>query len=159
MKAIIHCIKKEAIIILVVTLAISFIFNFARKGGIPLFAGSEAFRVKTSAEFISIKDAHALFEEGRAIFVDASEPAVFAAGHIEGAINAPASGEDVEDLAWLAGAGTDVICYSSKQPQRQAGVVADRLIGIGLAGEGVFVLEGAFEAWDRRGLPTRTGGE
>lgn len=156
MKPILRQVTKEAIIVLIAVVAVSLIFNFARKGGIPLIADAEAFRVRTEAEFAKVEDAHRLFEEGRAIFVDAREPAIFSMGHVEGAINASASSREVESLVWLASADAYVICYASEQNQRQAGIVADRLIEMG--GEKVYILLGGFEVWEGRGLPTEKGG-
>jgi rhodanese-related sulfurtransferase len=148
-------ILRESLIIIVGVLAISFIFNFTRKatgkGGIPLIADAEAFRVQTNAEFAKIEDAYRLFEEGRAIFIDARAPEVFALGHIEGAINAPPGGEDLAGLTWLADADTYVICYAAEKSQRQAGVAADKLLEMGC--EEVFVMMDGFETWRRKGFP------
>ena len=148
-------IVREALIVIVGVLAISFIFNFARRaldrGGIPLIADAEAFRVQTNAEFAKIEEAYGLFEEGRAIFVDARAPEVFALGHVEGAINAPPGGDDLAGLSWLADADTYVICYAAQKSQRQAGVVADKLLEMGC--EKVFVMMDGFDAWTSRGYP------
>ena len=144
-------IVREAFIVIVGVLAISFIFNFSRKEGIPLIADAEAFRVQTNAEFAGIEDAHGLFAEGQAIFIDARAPEVFALGHIEGAINAPPGGEDLAGLTWLADADTYVICYAAEMSQRQAGVAADKLLQMGC--EKVFVLLEGFDAWAGKGFP------
>jgi rhodanese-related sulfurtransferase len=144
-------IVREAFIVIVGVLAISFIFNFSRKEGIPLIADAEAFRVQTNAEFAGIEDAYGLFEEGRAIFIDARAPEVFALGHIEGALNAPPGGEDLAGLTWLADADTYVICYAAEMSQRQAGVAADKLLEMGC--EKVFVLLEGFDAWTGKGFP------
>ena len=144
-------ITREALVVIVGALVVSFVFNFVRESGIPLMADAEAFRVQTNAEFAHIEDALRLFKEGRAIFIDARAPEIYSSGHIEGAINAPPGGPQVEGLAWLADADTYVICYASEQNQRQAGVVADRLIEMGC--ERVYILMGGFEAWETQGLP------
>jgi len=144
-------IVRESFIVIVGVLAISFIFNFARKEGIPLVADAEAFRVQTNAEFAKIEDAHQLFADGRAIFIDARAPEVYALGHIEGAINAPPGGEDLAGLTWLADADTYVICYAAERSQRQAGVAADKLLEMGC--EKVFVMMDGFDAWTQKGYP------
>ena len=64
MRRILHQVTREAIIVLVVVLAVSLIFNRVRNGGIPLIADAETFRVRTDAEFAKVEDAHRLFEEG-----------------------------------------------------------------------------------------------
>lgn len=144
-------IVRESLIVLAGVLAISFIFNFSREDGIPLIAGAEDFRVQTKAEFASIEDAYRLFEDGRAIFIDAGAPEVYALGHIEGAIDAPPGSPELAGLTWLAEADTYVICYTAAKSQRQAGVVADKLMEMGC--KSVFVLLGGFEAWDEQGFP------
>lgn len=145
---------KEAVILILITVLVSLVVNHVRKDGIPLVADAEAFRVKTDAEFMRVEDALRLFEDGSAIFIDARDPEIFALGHIEGSMNVAASGDDIEDMAWLAGGDSEIICYASRQNQRQAGVVADRLIQMGF--EKVFILYGGFEDWKQRGLPTLT---
>ena len=144
-------IVRESFIIIVGVLAVSFIFNFARKEGITLIADAEAFRVQTNAEFASIEDAHDLFADGRAIFIDARAPEVYALGHIEGAINAPPGSPELAGLSWLADADTYVICYAAEKSQRQAGVAADKIIEMGC--EKVYVLLGGFEIWGEQGFP------
>ena len=121
---------RESLIIIVGVLAVSLIFNFAREEGIPLIADAEAFRVQTNAEFAKIEDAHRLFEEGRAIFIDARAPEVFALGHIEGAMNAPPGGEELAALTWLADADTYVICYAAEKSQRQARQPGDQVSSV-----------------------------
>lgn len=142
---------KEGLIILVVALAVSLSVNHARKDGIALVAQADTFRVRTDAEFMKVEDALRLFEDGIAVFVDAREPEIYALRHIEGAMNMPASGSDPEAVAWLAGSETYVISYSSETSQRQAGVVADRLLQMGC--KRVRVLYGGIEAWTDEGLP------
>jgi len=142
---------RESLLLLIGVLAISFIFNFARKDGIPLLADAEAFRVQTNAEFVGIEDVYELFADGRAIFIDARASEIYALGHIEGAINAPPGGPELAGLAWLADADTYVICYAAEKSQRQAGVAADKIIEMGC--EEVFLLMGGFEAWGEQGFP------
>lgn len=145
---------KEAVILILITVLVSLVINHVREEGIPLVADAEAFRVKTDAEFMRLEDALALFEDGGAIFLDARDPEIFALGHIEGSINVAASGSDIEDIARMVGTDNQIICYASRQNQRQAGVVADKLIQMGFTN--VVILYGGFEDWKQRGLPTLT---
>ena len=147
---------KQGILILVVSGVVALVVNQIRDDGVPLVAEADAFRVQTDAEFLRIEDAQRSFEEGTAIFVDARDPEVFGAGHIEGAFNISPSMVGEQDLTWLAGSGTSVICYAEQANQRQAGVVADHLIQMGV--ENVFVLHGGLEAWNELGLPVEQGG-
>ena len=54
----------------------------------------------------------------------------------------------------MVGTDNQIICYASRQNQRQAGVVADKLIQMGFTN--VVILYGGFEDWKQRGLPTLT---
>jgi rhodanese-related sulfurtransferase len=143
---------KQAVIISIAVVAVGLGFNALRKDGIPLIAGAETFRVQTEAEFMKVENAYRLFDDGDAIFVDARAPLVFSAERIEGALNVPPAGPELEAAGWLSGTESTVICYASEKSQRQAGVVADKLIDMG-AGR-VFVLYGGLEAWKAAGYPT-----
>jgi rhodanese-related sulfurtransferase len=146
---------KESVVIIVVGTIAAIAFNVARDNGIPLIAQAEAFRVRTQAEFIKNRDAGALFEQGAAIFIDAREPQVFQIEHIEGAMNIPSSASQVDSIAWLVGADPVIIAYASESSQRQAGVIADRLLQIGF--KKVYVLYGGLEAWKDLALPLGAG--
>ena len=143
---------KQALIISIVVVVVGLVFNAVRKDGIPLVADAEAFRVQTEAEFMKVENAWRLFDEGSAIFVDANDPRVFSNERIEGAINIPPVGPELEAAGWLTGTESSVICYASEESQRQAGVVADKLIEMGA--RKVFVLYGGLEAWQAAGYPT-----
>jgi rhodanese-related sulfurtransferase len=142
---------KQAVIISAAVVVIGLGFNALRRDGIPLVADADTFRIQTEAEFIKVENAWRLFDEGEAIFVDARDPKVFAIERIEGAFNLPPAGSEPQAMDWLSSTQSNVICYASEESQRQAGVVADKLIGIGT--EKVFVLYGGIEAWKAAGLP------
>lgn len=143
---------KQAVIISVVVVVVSLVFNAVREEGIPIVADAGTFRIQTDAEFIKIDDAQRLFEEGGAVFVDARDARIFAMGHIEGALNIPPAGAGIEEFSWLSDVDSDIIIYASEESQRQAGVVADKLLEMGAGG--VRVLYGGFEVWKTAGLPT-----
>ena len=145
---------KEAVVIIIVVVAAGLLFNALRNDGIPLIADAGTFRIQTNAEFMKIEDARRLFDQGDVVFVDARDGRVFSKGHIEGAVNVPPARSGVDDIGWLIDTGSNIICYASEESQRQAGVVADKLIDIGA--DKVFVLYGGFEAWKDAGLPTTT---
>lgn len=146
---------KESIIILIAVLAVALIVNFTRDEGITLIADAEAFRVQTDAEFMIAEDARVHFEEGTAIFVDARENRFFAGEHIEGAMNLPATASNVDSLAFMVPADPVLICYSSAATERQAGVIADKLLEIGF--KRVYVLHGGLDSWKGLDLPTAKG--
>jgi rhodanese-related sulfurtransferase len=155
MRGILSRALKEAVVIIVVVVAAGLSFNALRSDGIPIIADAGTFRIETAAEFMKIEDARLLFDQGDVVFVDARDERIFSKEHIEGAVNVPPARSGVDDLGWLIDIGTNIICYASEDSQRQAGVVADKLIELG-AGK-VFVLYGGFEAWKNAGLPTAAG--
>ncbi len=146
---------KEAAIIVAVVVVVAMGVNFTRDEGIPLIAGAEDFTIRTNAEFMVAKDAGTLFENGAAIFVDAREPRLFEAEHIEGAVNVPSAGEDLGEVAYMIPADPVLICYATEAAEREAGVTADRLLEIGF--KRVYVLRGGLESWKALGLPTVEG--
>jgi rhodanese-related sulfurtransferase len=148
---------KEGVLILVATAALGFVVNGVRDGGIPVIADPEAFRVRTEAEFMKPEDAFRLFEAGEAMFVDARDSSVYAVRHIEGAINLSPASDVAEDLAMLVAANPQVVVYAADASQRQAGVVADRLLDMGFTK--VFVLYEGMEGWVKRGFPVGTSGD
>jgi rhodanese-related sulfurtransferase len=154
MKSIMGSAVRQAIIMSVIVVAVGLVFNAVRKDGIPIIAEAGTFKVETDAEFMKVDDARLLFKAGTAVFVDARAPRVFAAERIEGAVNVPPSGPGLEDSGWLTDIDADVVCYASEAGQRQAGVVANRLLEMGA--ERVFLLYGGIEAWKAAGLPTET---
>jgi rhodanese-related sulfurtransferase len=142
---------KEAVVVVIVVGAVAVLVNLVRSDGIPFIAAEDAFRVKTNAEFISPGDAWALFEGGSVFFVDAREPGLFEAERIEGALNAAATQAGADSLAWMVPADPSVVTYASKETQRLAGVLADKLLEAGF--KKVYVLLGGIEAWKEKGLP------
>ena len=151
MKHVLAGAAKEGVLILVVAAILGLVVNQVRKDGVPLIAAADAFRVQTNAEFITPDDAATLFEEGNAFFIDARDPSLYATEHIEGALNASPSKSGVDSLAWIAPADPYVIAYASKANQRQAGVLADKLLDAGF--KRVYVLLDGIEAWKSKGLP------
>ena len=147
---------KEGIIVAVASVVVALVFNFVRNDGIPLIADAEAFRIQTNAEFLKAEDAGRLFEEGSAIFVDARAAEIYGIRRIEGAVNITPTETGPENLAWLCGAGAHIVCYAAQASQRQAGIVADKLLELGC--EKVFVLHGGIEAWIELGLPLEETG-
>ena len=143
---------KQAVIISIAVVVVGLGFNMLRQDGIPLIADAETFRVQTEAEFISVENARQLFEEGNAILVDARDARFFSMERIEGALSIPPTGPELEASGWLSDTESAVICYASEESQRQAGVVADKLIEMGTGK--VFVLFGGLGAWKAAGFPT-----
>ena len=146
---------KESVVIVIVVVVVAMVVNFTRDEGIPLIADAEAFRIQTDAEFMVAGDARANFEAGDALFLDAREPRFFTLEHIEGAMNLLSTGAGVDSLAFMVPADPVLICYASAETERQAGVIADKLMEIGFTN--VYVLHGGLDSWKELGLPTGRG--
>jgi rhodanese-related sulfurtransferase len=142
---------KQAIIISVIVVVVGLVFNALRPEGIPLIADAGTFRIQTDAEFMKVDDAIRLFEDGDVVFVDARDARVFSQGHVEGALNIPPTQSGVDELSWFSDVESSIVCYASEESQRQAGVVADKIIEMGA--RQVFILYGGFEAWKEAGQP------
>lgn len=145
---------REAILLTVICSAVAIVVNSARKDGIALVANPDDFRVRTKAEFIRPADAARLFEDGNAIFVDARSPESFAKRRIEGALNITPT-DEIVGFSWLTQVQSYIICYAGQDIQRQAGVVADKLIDLGC--KNVYVLYGGIEEWSKAGYPIEEG--
>ncbi len=89
---------KQALILLIFSSALGLIINsvsgngISLKGNWPSVSNSDSVVVPPSAEegdppFISLDEAAAIYQDKRAVFIDAREPEDFAYGHIMGAIN------------------------------------------------------------------------
>lgn len=81
---------REAVLILVVSCMVAVAFNWLRPAGIPLFGFSSAQAVndqQTKIPEITLAEAHGLYLQNKAIFVDARDPFSFEEGHVKGAIN------------------------------------------------------------------------
>jgi rhodanese-related sulfurtransferase len=70
-------------------------------------------------------------------------------------MNVPSTTGDVHTLAYMVPADPALVCYSAAAAERQAGVVADKLLEIGF--KKVYVLHGGLESWKELGLPTAKG--
>lgn len=151
MRAVLASAAREAAVLAVVGAVVGLVVNAVRDDGVPVIAAADAFRVRTNAEFISVENAWSLYEQGNAFFVDPRDPSAFAAERIEGALNASATLSGADSLAWMASADPYVIVYASEGSQRQAGVLADKLLEAGF--EKVSVLLDGLEGWKRAGHP------
>lgn len=69
-------------------------FNFFYSGSIPLI--HRPLKVE-SGKHVTLAEAHRIFLEGKALFIDSRSPAEFTSGHIKGAKNIPA-GLEVDEI-------------------------------------------------------------
>lgn len=102
---------------LVAAIVIGAMFNTARPGGIP-FVGDWSPKAVTQIhagglDVIPIDDAFKLFEQGKALFIDAREPGDFMGGHIPNSMNIPVenAAEHLEEVRAMLKTGRTLIAY------------------------------------------------
>lgn len=83
----------QTVVIVLISLGVGSSINFFRSDGAP-FIGDWSVESKTTLGTgekidISLEDAKQLYQQGKAIIIDARSPEDFRAGHIEGALNLP----------------------------------------------------------------------
>jgi rhodanese-related sulfurtransferase len=105
---------------------------------------------------INLAQAYALFQQGRALFIDARPAEEFAEIHIPQAINISPSMLDKQGAAPVAGLAKDreIVVYCSQVSCDLALKVAERLQARGFSRVLAFV--GGFQAWDEAGYPAAT---
>lgn len=106
---------------------------------------------------INLSQAQALWQEGKALFVDARPAEDFAELHIEGAVSLPPDHwESLKDNG-LPGVPPDrpLVVYCSQEACDDALKLAEKLQTRGYAQ--VMAYLGGFRAWDEAGLPVGTG--
>lgn len=124
--------------------------------GIPLIAPPR--RVTPANEFIPLGKAKELWHRGAALFLDAREPADFAAGHIGNALNLPAQsfGEYFGKVAPMLTLESELILYCDGKECELSHRLADNLRQQGHTN--LHILFNGWTAWRDAGLPTARGG-
>jgi len=109
----------------------------------------------TSVPAVSVEQAHALLEAGKAVLIDVREANEFAAARIEGAVLAPLSEMPGawEALAFPADKTIIVQCLKGGR----SGQVCAFVGPTGPDGQPVVNLTGGIQAWHAEGLPIIQG--
>ena len=159
----------QALVLVVIAVAVAFITNSARDenlalvGNWPSISGSDSIIVPPSAEegdppFISLDEAAAKFQTPEVIFIDARYPEDYAEGHIRGAINLP---YEELDQYWDKVAPTipkdrPVVVYCSGEECELSLMLAREMVVKGW--KDIYVFFGGWREWQKSKLPT-AGGE
>lgn len=106
---------------------------------------------------ISIEDAQALFDSGKAVFLDARPQGAFLDGHIQGAKSLPWNEFDIhmEDVIATLPEATPIITYCDGESCHLSKELAKALIEMGFAN--VRVLINGWGLWQSHGLPVSRG--
>lgn len=152
----------EAAVMLTLALVLAFSLNALRPGGLPLMPGetlpkgpaarAEAPRIHTADECLR------LFKQGRAVFLDAREEALYTMGHLPGALHVPKERVDqlLPRLRGLEKTGKVLIAYCDGQGCTKAEELVKILRAKGFNGPGLFA--DGWQGWMDKGYPVDGGG-
>ena len=153
---------KQAGVILVAGMVLALGANALRSDGLPWRASwsPEAVAAHFSQDLrtISLDEAWALFQEGKAVFLDARMPDVFDAQHVPGALNIVPEEADIhaEEVRLLEAQGMTLIAYCDDLECPLGSALARALKSHGVSSVRVMV-EG-WTAWTQAGYPVDEGG-
>jgi rhodanese-related sulfurtransferase len=102
----------------------------------------------------NLEQAYALFQQGKALFVDARPPGEYRELHIEGAINLSADQfkhSDISEMLKKIEARRPMIVYCAHEDCHASLQVAELLQNHGFSQVAVFL--GGFRSWDEAGYP------
>lgn len=104
-------------------------------------------------ETVSLPQAYQLFQQQKALFVDARPTPEYTELHIPGAINLPPDSPEKEGPKGLSGTpkGQRIVVYCSQASCEASLKVAQRLRTLGYTQVTAFL--GGFRAWDEAGYP------
>jgi rhodanese-related sulfurtransferase len=124
--------------------------------GLPLVAAPKA--PQTKGEFIPLEQANLLWQNGATLFLDAREPADYAAGHIGNALNLPAHSfaQNFGNVAPMLTPESELVLYCDGQECDLSHRLAASLRQQGYTN--IHLLHNGWTAWRQAGLPVTLGG-
>ena len=107
--------------------------------------------------YLTPEETRAAYDGGKTIFIDARDPAEFAKGRVEGALNLPAAtfATSYPETARLLPRETPVVVYCGSSDCAQARALADRLAEAGYRELKIF--HGGWRVWTENGWPSERG--
>ena len=154
---------RQALLLGLLAAALALSFNALRpRGGIALVTDwSAAARLKDASGaslVLSLEQAHAFFESGQALFVDARPAELYAEGHIAGALNVPWQRVDEhigEFLQRVPDPETRIVTYCDGESCELSEELARMLQQMGY--RQVHVIVNGWSLWRQAGYPTASG--
>lgn len=124
--------------------------------GLPLVAAPK--RAPAAGEYLSIERAQQFWHSGAALFLDAREPADYAASHIGNALNLPAQSfqQRFGDLATMLSPEAPLVLYCDGTECELSHRLRDSLRQLGYTN--THLLFNGMTAWRQAGLPITAGG-
>lgn len=160
----IKTISKELFLLVGAAVTTAMIFNFVSPNGIRLVPDQKTSgcvqpdRQSTDAPLyeFEIESAHRakeIFDEGKAVFVDARDDDYYRNGHIKGAVSLPVShfNQHIDQFRKKYPIGKSLIVYCYNKACRDSQKLAQLLFEDGYMNVSVFP-EGFWE-WNRKGFP------
>ena len=147
----------KALIVIMLGMGLGLAANQVSPRRIPWITPPE--RLSTAEEFIPLGQAGQLWHRGTALFLDAREPADFAAGHIGNALNLPAQSfpEHFGEVAPMLTPSTELVLYCDGKECELSHRLAASLHQLGYTN--THLLFNGWTAWRQAGLPTTIGGQ
>jgi rhodanese-related sulfurtransferase len=147
----------RALIIVGLGLGLGLAANQISPRGIPLVAPRK--EIAKADEFIPLDKAKQLWGLGTALFIDAREPADYAAGHIGNAFNLPAQSfaQHFGQLAPMLTTDSELVLYCDGKECDLSHRLADNLRQQGYTN--LHILANGWTVWRQAGLPVTRGGQ
>jgi rhodanese-related sulfurtransferase len=149
---------KEIVVILAIGICAGMVFNTFHKNKIPFITPPKAeIYARKNIPTLTMDEARAKFDRG-VLFVDARDPEEYAEAHIKGALNLPVRHLDVyyprakEQMA----EDMEIVVYCASPECNASLYLAEELVG--LKYEGIEVMVGGWEEWEKLGWPSEGTG-
>lgn len=147
----------QALLLVLLGMGLGLAANQISPRGIPLITPSE--QALAAGEFIALDQAKQLWHRGAALFLDAREPADYAAGHIGNALNLPAQSfaQHFGEVAPLLTPDSELVLYCDGKECELSHRLAISLRQQGYTN--LHILANGLTVWRQAGLPTTPGGQ
>ena len=147
----------QALILVLLGVGMGLAANQISPRGISLITPPE--QAPAAGEFIALDQAKQLWHRGAAVFLDAREPADYAAGHIGNALNLPAQSfaQHFGEVAPILTPDAELVLYCDGKECELSHRLAQSLRQQGYAN--LHILSNGWTAWRQARLPTTSGGQ
>ncbi len=148
---------RQASVIVLLGVVLGLVGNQASPRRLPLITPPK--KAAKADEFIALEKAKELWRGGAALFLDAREPADYAAGHIGNALNLPALSFDryFSEIAPMLTPESPVVLYCDDKDCELSHRLQASLRQLGYTN--ALLLSNGWTAWRQAGLPTTQKGK
>jgi rhodanese-related sulfurtransferase len=150
-------ILQQASVILLLGFALGLAGNQASPRGLPLITPPK--KAIKADEFIALEKAKELWYGGATLFLDAREPADYAAGHIGNALNLPAQSfeQHFSEIAPILSPDSSMVLYCDGMDCELSHRLQKSLRQLGYTN--THLLFDGWKSWREAGLPTTEKGK